>query len=273
VRQIGEEPTTHRMRWIDLDSDGHSELVVLPLFGRGTTKPDFAETGVRVLAYKIPADPVHDPWHADVLNDEMHVTHNFWPTDFNGDGHVELLVTSFEGVNLLVRGGDTKWSRHVIGEGNQTSSPNRGASEIKRGMLDGGADFIATIEPWHGFQVVVYTRPAGWSLEKPAMWTRKVIDDDLQWGHAVWCANLDDDADDELIVGVRDNKSAKVLSGLRVYDPQDRAGHDWKRLLFDAGGVAIEDLAATDLNGDGRADIVASGRATKNVKIYWNETE
>ncbi|HEX3869292.1 MAG TPA: VCBS repeat-containing protein, partial [Pirellulales bacterium] len=109
--------------------------------------------------------------------------------------------------------------------------------------------------------------------DEQGLWTRRVLDDDLQWGHAVWCANLDDDADDELIIGVRDNKSKTVLSGLRIYDPQDASGRQWSRHLFDAGGVAIEDLAATDLNGDGRIDIVASGRATKNVKIYWNETK
>ena len=27
-----------------------------------------------------------------------------------------------------------------------------------------------------------------------------------------------------------------------------------------------------DLDGDGKLDIIASGRATKNVKIYFNET-
>jgi len=43
VRQIAEEPTTHRMRWIDTDGDGRSELIVVPLVGRGTTKPLFAE--------------------------------------------------------------------------------------------------------------------------------------------------------------------------------------------------------------------------------------
>ncbi len=31
------------------------------------------------------------------------------------------------------------------------------------------------------------------------------------------------------------------------------------------------DLFCFDLNGDKRVDIVASGRATKNVRIYWNE--
>ncbi len=42
------------------------------------------------------------------------------------------------------------------------------------------------------------------------------------------------------------------------------------RLILDNGGVAVEDLAAADLDGDGKTDIVAVGRATGNCRIYWN---
>ncbi|HEY5315511.1 MAG TPA: VCBS repeat-containing protein, partial [Pirellulales bacterium] len=197
VRLIGEEPTVHRMRWADLDGDGRPELVVMPLFGRDTKPPAYAEHGVRVLAYHIPANPLADRWTSEVLNEDLHVTHNFWPTDLTGDGQLDLLVASFEGVSLLEHNGLGNWHLRAIGQGNQTTSPNRGASEVKRGQLAGGRDYIATIEPWHGFQVVVYTPPPAGSH---GLWQRHVLDDELKWGHAVWCANLDRDADQELII-------------------------------------------------------------------------
>src|SRR5262249_22910384 len=151
--------------------------IVIPLFGQATTPPNFAERGVRILSYKIPADPVRDSWVPTVINDELHVSHNAWPTDLDGDGHLDLLVASFEGVSLLKRSSD-RWTRTLLGSGNQETSPSRGASEIKHGKLAGGRDYLATIEPWHGFQVVVYLRPEANAPKQPdgqpALWSRHV---------------------------------------------------------------------------------------------------
>jgi hypothetical protein len=272
LHPIGEEPTVHRISWIDLDGDGQVELLVAPLMGRDTTRPHFQERGVRLLSFEIPKDPLKDEWKPTVINDELHVTHNFTPTDLDADGRLDLLVVSFEGVSLLERGDGGAWRRTLIGAGNQETSPNRGASEIKRGLLGGGKDYIATIEPWHGHQVVIYTRPeTPRPYEGDWLWKRNVLDEELQWGHAVWCANLDGDEDQELVIGVRDNKDDQHRCGVRIYDPQE-SGAKWTRHLVDPGSVAVEDLAAGDINSDGRTDIVAVGRATHNVKIYFNET-
>jgi hypothetical protein len=41
--------------------------------------------------------------------------------------------------------------------------------------------------------------------------------------------------------------------------------------VIDDQHMSAEDVAAADLKGDGNIDIVAVGRATHNVTIYWNE--
>ena len=83
------------------------------------------------------------------------------PINVTGSKGPEILVASYEGVSLLTRP-DGKWEIAHLGEGDQAKpNTNRGSSEIKLGKLKSGTRFIATIEPWHGNQVVVYTQPAG----------------------------------------------------------------------------------------------------------------
>jgi hypothetical protein len=270
VYPIGEEPTVHRMRFVDLDGSGKPHLVVAPLMGRNSTQKANWMDGspVRILAYKIPKDPTKDRWVPEVIDESLHVVHNFWPIPAGGDKGSDLLTASYEGASLLwhLKG---KWNRLEIGPGNQENPKgNRGASEIKQG--NSYATHIATIEPWHGHQVVVYTPPTNPGHEPHK---RRVIDADLKWGHAVWCADLDDDSKDELIIGVRDDKSDKAgeRRGVRLYKALDDKGTKWARHILDDGGIAVEDLAAADLDGDGRIDIVAVGRQTHNIRIYWNK--
>ncbi len=270
VHPIAEEPTVHRMRFVDLDVTGRPYLVVAPLMGRNSTQAKNWADGqpVRLLAYRVPKDPVGQRWVPEVIDESLHVVHNFCGVPpASGEG-MDLLTASYEGVNLLTHSGD-KWTRRHVGAGNQDRpNSNRGSSEVKQGRLRGRGTYIATIEPWHGNQVVVYTPPP----DGRGLWRRRVIDDKLKWGHAVWCADLDGDGDDELIVGVRDNLSDKPgeRCGVRIYKATDGTGARWERYLLDEGGVAVEDLAAADLDRDGRMDIIAVGRATHNARIYWN---
>jgi len=266
---IGEEPMLHRIRFADIGS-GKQALLIAPLMGRNATKQKNWMDGspVRLMAYRIPKDPTRGRWIPEILDESLHVMHNFCPIPAKADRGSDVLTASYEGVHRIHRP-DGKWLKEKLGVGNQENlKGNRGASEIKLGKLKGGRQYIATIEPWHGHQVVVYTPPA----KTGELWERHVIDDQLRWGHAVWCADLDGDGSEELIIGVRDNLSKKPgeRCGVRIYKATDGVGKRWKRELIDEGGVAVEDLACADLDGDGRIDIVAVGRQTKNVRIYRN---
>ena len=285
-----DEPMVHRVRAIDLDGDGKKEIVHAPLIGREATKANNWMDGrpVRIMSYEVPKEP-REPtkWRAEVLVDTLHVVHNFVPYLVPGHRQSGLLVASYNGVdyvwNVLPGAGlaiDHKpWQLSSIGKGNQENpKSNRGASEVEYGKLATGKRVIGTIEPWHGNQVVVYTLPKS-DLPGGGIggWDRQIIDDHIRWGHAVEFADLDGDGADELVVGVRDDPNPKAgdtfteRRGVRVYKAADKTGTKWDRTIVEDGGVAVEDLAVADLNGDGRPDIVAVGRATGNCRIYWNQ--
>ena len=106
TRQLSHEPTVHRMRWIHFGAGGHA-LVVVPLHGRGNRggKGD----GVKITAHFRKGGT----WVTDVLDDTLHMTHNFDVVSWYEDYGDELLVASREGVFLLDPGA-TKWKRRRL---------------------------------------------------------------------------------------------------------------------------------------------------------------
>ena len=254
VRDITSEPTLHRMRWANIDGKGEPALIVAPLHGRGTAPPEWNGIGPRLLALRVPKDPVKDPWPSELIDDSLHIVHNFAVLDFDGDGDDELIAASREGLHLLERGGDGRWTKTRLGDVN--------AGEVKVGRL-GGARVLAVIEPWHGTTVAIYREPAK-TTRGP--WTRQVIDETLTGGHAIGWIDVDGDGSDELVAGWREKDVGVAL--YRIGSATERPA----RVMIDAGGMAAEDLTVADLDADGRPDIIASGRRTANVRIYWNRT-
>ncbi len=260
----------HRIRVGDIDGDGAAELLSAPLLGEGTTRRNnFMERPVPLLYYEPTAEP-QQAWPRRVIDDQnLHVMHNAWIDDLDGDGRSEVLTASYEGL-FCYEYRDGKWHRHQLGEGDQ-SNPDRerGCSEVKTGRLRDGRRIVATIEPWHGDKVVVYVQQRGQKYR----FRRVVVDRRLRQGHAVWCADLDGDGNDEIVAGFRAPYSKDVPYGVRLYRAANKQATHWESMDLDRGGMACEDVGVADLDGDGRLDIVAVGRATRNVKIYWNRSE
>ncbi len=118
----------------------------------------------------------------------------------------------------------------------------------------------------HGTNLAVYTPPAN----AQTLWKRQLLDSTLQDGHALACGDLFGNGTDQIVVGWRGkNKEGKV--GIKIFSPDNQKPSEWSQTILDDNTMACEDLCLADLNNDGKLDIIASGRATKNLKIYFNQ--
>lgn len=249
------EPTVHRMHWIT-PKGRPAELVVLPLHGRGNVN-GAGENGVKIFSYQYPGDQAKDPkkWKITTLDDSLHKTHNFDPFG------VELAVGGAEGL-LIINGATPSKKEHWIGQPGQVIESG-GIGEVRWGPYPsnhGVEDHrtFAAIEPMHGHQVVVY------GPDK----TRTVLDDTLKQGHAIVCGQFVPGTRQQVVAGWR-NPNAEEKVGIRMYLWEN---DEWITKVIDDNTMACEDLKAADLNGDGKLDLIASGRTTKNLIVYWNET-
>lgn len=258
VASIGEETSVHRMRWADVLGKGKPQLVISPLNAS-------QGQGVRLLAFEVPAKPVTDRWPSTILNADLNRMHNHWHTDFDGNGTVDTLTASREGVSLISVS-DSGWKLTHLGDGisGQADVNLNGAGEIKSGRLKSRQRFLTSVEPMHGDHLAAYLEPQAADTE----WRRVVIDQGFKRGHALWTADFDGDGSDDIAFGHSDTPEK---FGVRVYHCTDDNGQHWARQILDEGGMATEDLIVADLTGDGHSDIVAGGRGTHNVKLYVNQ--
>ena len=56
-----------------------------------------------------------------------------------------------------------------------------------------------------------------------------------------------------------------------LFTPLDEEGKEWRETVISGPELAVEDIKAADLDGDGRPDIVAAARQTKNLKIFFTK--
>lgn len=274
VKFPGVEPTTHRMKWVRrgnrLDGKPRHDLVVVPLHGRGNKNGEGA--GVKVLAYQMPKNP-RDEWKSEVVFDELHLAHNFDVFPVKSENNREaLLLAGREGFGAAGTRADS-WAVKALALHERYAPPLPGIGEIRLGKLGEDELFAATVEPMHGNTLALYRQHGNSEADlQNNTPTRTVLDSTLEDGHALACGDLLGLGRDQIVVGWRamQNKLARV--GIKMFVPDEKA-EKWRQHLIDDNTMSCEDLVLADLNADGRLDIIASGRRTRNVIIYWNESK
>lgn len=263
--RLPHEVTTHRMRWAKVGNASY-QLIVVPLHGLGNKNGE--GRGVRVWGYEFPKNP-RGPWKQYLVDSTLHQTHNF---DLWEDGPATGVIIGGKEGGKIIEWKDGSW-RYRPDEAARNALPLltknvEGIGEIRR--LDGGKS-IVTIQPMHGNLLQIEN--GHYSLKNPrVVVTEKEIStltDIFSQGHALVCGDFLGLGRDQIVAGWRNpNEDKKV--GVRLFDPREEG--NWQGYpLDDSVRMACEDLQAADLDGDGDLDLIASGRATLNVLIYWNQ--
>jgi len=249
AREIDRLPTSHRIRWADIDGSGRKVLVSQPLVGPGATAPDYH--GQTPLVFYRPG-----AWKREQIAVTEGMVHGLLVNDWNRRGRDGIITAGFGGMNLDEYSAGS-WQRSQITRGDPQPWPKSGVSDV--GVVRLGAQkLLATIEPWHGNQVVVYRLEQG-------EWARHVIDAGLTDSHTLVTGDLDGRGRDTIVVGERQGKRSIYL-----YSARDENGAEWDKEVLDDGTMAGAGCAVADLNGDKRLDIACIGTATANLKWYEN---
>jgi len=244
--EIDRIPTSHRLRLVNLGG-GRTIVVNAALTAANTGAPDFR--GPTPLVYYVPGE-----WKRREIGSTEGLVHGIFVTDWNGDHRDDLLITGFSGIFLFTSKKDGGWARTEIAKGDPAPWPKSGASDIAVGHL-GKQRFLATIEPWHGNEVAVYT-------ERAKQWDRRVIDTTLADGHTILAADFNGEGNDEIVAGFRGAPHSVYL--------YSASGGDWTRSVLDDGGMGAAACAVADLNGDRRPDIACID--STSLKWYENTT-
>ena len=156
------------------------------------------------------------------------------------------------------------FQKELISHGHvEAAAPRLGASDVGTGMSD-GRRIVASVEPWHGNEVVVYTESGG-------PWRRRVIFDEVTSGHEI--AVLDVNGGGRVDIVANDNSrptenNPNATSGVQVFfSPDDPATGEWTYSRIESE-TAMNSCVDGDMNQDGRPDLVWTGRGGM---IRWYE--
>jgi hypothetical protein len=288
VHFISNLMAAHRLQVGYFTQTENLEVIGLPVvgcrpYGKGVHEP------VSITLYPRPADVMKaKQWSGTGIDDQnFRVVHEVVRHKFggpSGDKLESFLIASEEGVSWFYYDAEAaSWQIVPIGAGEPVNGGGfKGCGNAAFGRV--GKDpfaYIATVDPFHGNVVAVYTRKPGEALtDNP--WKRTVLDtfgsfDPISQGpgHHVVCGDFDGDGDDEFLVALRGPLPHQGVYYYKAVDVERGLFERWHVSTASAARIAVGDF-----DGDGRLDFATTGYYTPGyylcdnaqVNVFLNRT-
>jgi hypothetical protein len=254
--------TSHHVQWGDFDGDGRLELVNAPLIGPESLAPTYDQDQASVFWYP------QGTWMRHTVDDQIPgIIHRIRPVRWDAGNRDALLVASFEGIALYRATGSgmgMTFQKELLSPGHVEAAPRLGASDVGMGMSN-GQRILASVEPWHGNEVVVYTQSGN-------SWQRRVIFDRIGGGHEIAVLDLNGDGRADIVAndnGRITEQRPNATPGVHVFfSPENPATGEWTYSRIESE-AAMNGCVGADMNQDGRPDFVCSG-AGGFIRWYEN---
>jgi hypothetical protein len=272
---VGKSTAMHRLKVGHFTQTKRWEIIGLPI----VSKPYDLLSPVPVLLFRQPDDVLNaTEWPCEIINEKFfHLIHDAKKYKMNSLD--TLFIASREGINWLYFNEQLqKWIIKNFGEGEQGEKQQTGyygSACIDIGKVGNDSlAYIATVEPFHGNVIAVYTKT------KDSQWKRYVLDvygypNEHGEGpaHHVICADFDKDGNDEFLVALR---GPSPNQGVYYYKPIDLS-----RGLFSKWKITDDSaarIAVADFNNDGILDLATIGyyvpgyytASVPSINMYYN---
>jgi len=265
---------THRLRMGYFTQTERPELLALPVVGpQGGMEA--VHSPVQVMLYPRPDDPAAaEGWQGSLVDGStFRVIHDVVVGKFANDGLTaprdSVLLATEEGISWF-HCANGSWQREALGRGELSEEEKthfKGTGNLAVGKVEGDPfAYIATIEPFHGNVVAVYTKATGSApgTLSGATWKRTVLDvfgdpNDVGEGpgHPAMTADFDGDGDDEFLVALR---GPWPWQGVFYYKCIDVENAVFTKTRVSSASAAR--IALGDFDGDGRIDFATTGYYT-----------